>query len=152
GSEAEYVAVRAAIAPLAARPLGFCTVPGNHDLYLSDTIRHSRFERHFGDLQHTDLAGSAVDGVYPFVRLVGRELALIGLHRARPTPNPFSSAGHVPQGQLEALARLLDDPRLSGRWVIVMTHYGILRPDGRPDSAHHGLNNAAALLRVCARP
>jgi hypothetical protein len=40
---------------------------------------------------------------------------------------------------------------LRDRWVFVITHYGILRANGEPDSAHHGLSNAAELLRLCAR-
>jgi 3',5'-cyclic AMP phosphodiesterase CpdA len=153
GSEAEYIAARRAVQPLVdSSPLGYCTVPGNHDLYLSDTLRHTRFERHFGDVLGSDLPEFTVDGAFPFVRFVGDELAVIGVNSAKPNPSPFSSAGHVPEAQLGALQRILNHPRVHGRWVFVMTHYGILRPDGRPDSPHHGLANAAALLRICARP
>jgi 3',5'-cyclic AMP phosphodiesterase CpdA len=153
GSEAEYISARAAIEGLTHAPLGFCTVPGNHDLYLGDTLRDTRFERHFGAFTNTDWPEYCVPGVpYPYVRLVGDDLAVVGVNSSKPNPSPFTSAGFVPPAQLEALARVLDDPRLQARQVVVITHYGILRRDGTPDSEHHGLVNADALVAVCARP
>jgi 3',5'-cyclic AMP phosphodiesterase CpdA len=152
GSEAEYAAARRAMEPFLRAPLGFFTVPGNHDLYLADTVRHARFERHFGDLLASELPELSVDGAFPFVRRVGEELAIIGVNSAHPNPNPFSSSGSVPPAQLAALERILAHPSLVGRWVFVITHYGILRADGQPDSAHHGLDDAEALLRICSRP
>ncbi len=151
GSEAEYVAARKAMEPFLRAPLGFCTVPGNHDLYLADTLRDRRFERHFGALLTSDLPELAVDGAFPTVRLIGDRLAVIGLNSAKPNPNPFSSAGQIPEAQLAALEGALAHPALAGRWIFVITHYGILRPDGTPDSAHHGLANARELLRICTR-
>ena len=152
GSEAEYTSASAAIAALADRPLGFCTVPGNHDLYLQDTLRDTRFERHFGEFTRSDWPEYTVDGAYPYVRIVSDALAIVGVNSARPNPSPFSSAGLVPPAQLTALRHILDDRRLEKRRVIVMTHYGILRRDGKPDSPHHGLENADELVRICARP
>lgn len=152
GTEAEYVAARSAVAPFFELPLGFCAVPGNHDLYLADAVRDSRFERHFAEAQRSDLPELAVDGAFPYVRLLGEELAVVCVNSARPNPNPFSSAGEVPQAQLDALARALAHSAIAQRWVFVMTHYGILRQDGTPDSAHHGLGNADALLQICTRP
>jgi 3',5'-cyclic AMP phosphodiesterase CpdA len=152
GTELEYVAARAAIDGLTRRRLGFCTVPGNHDLYLSDALRHTRFERHFGRFTQSDWPEYTVDGAYPFVRLVNDHFAVVGVNSAKPNPNPFSSSGRIPAPQLEALARVLDDPRLAGRRVMVITHYGILRRDGTPDRAKHGLDNAAELVAICTRP
>jgi 3',5'-cyclic AMP phosphodiesterase CpdA len=152
GTEAEYKSVRRAIDSLVRAPLGFCTVPGNHDLYLADTVRHSRFERHFGDFTVSDWPEYATGGPYPFVRLVEDELAIVGVNSSRPNPSPFTSAGRIPDAQLAALERILADPRLGTRQVIVMTHYAPLRRDGTPDSLHHGLENASELTRICARP
>jgi 3',5'-cyclic AMP phosphodiesterase CpdA len=153
GTPGEHREARRQMAPLAeAAELGLCVVPGNHDLYLPDTLRDARFHTGFGDLMRSDLPEAAVDGAFPFVRLVGTEIALIGINSARPNPNPFSSAGAVPPAQIAALARLLGDPRLAGRRVLVMTHYGPLRADGSPDARRHGLDNAAELLALCARP
>jgi 3',5'-cyclic AMP phosphodiesterase CpdA len=152
GSEVEYRSARAAIEGLVHAPLGFCTVPGNHDLYLGDTLRDTRFERHFGEFTRSDLPDYAVDGPYPYVRLLSNSLAIVGVNSSKPNPNPFSSSGRISKPQIDALARVLDDPRLSERRVIVMTHYGILRRDGKPDSEHHGLENADEFVSVCARP
>jgi 3',5'-cyclic AMP phosphodiesterase CpdA len=151
GTHAELFIARSAIAPLTELPHGYLTVPGNHDLYARDALRDGRFERYFGDLQQSDLPEYAADGAYPFVRLVGSELAVVGVNSARPN-SIISSAGRVPDAQVEALSRVLDDARLAGRFVIVMTHYGILRRGGQPDHAHHGLENADELMRVCSRP
>jgi 3',5'-cyclic AMP phosphodiesterase CpdA len=152
GSEAEYKRARSAIDALSRAPLGFCTVPGNHDLYLQDTLRDARFERHFGEFTRSDWPEYVVDGPYPYVRLVSDTLAIVAVNSSKPNPNPFSSSGRIPPAQITALARVLDDPRLQGRRVIVMTHYGVLRRDGKPDSEHHGLENAAELVRTCRRP
>lgn len=153
GTVAEHSEARRLVEPLrAAAAHGLVTVPGNHDQYLPDTITERRFERSFGDLLSTDLPEYAVDGPFPFVRLLGEALAVVGVNSARPNPNPLLSSGCVPQLQLDSLDTLLADPRLGARWVIVMTHYGILRADGRPDAPRHGLDNAHDLLRVCARP
>jgi hypothetical protein len=81
--------------------------------------------------------------------LIGDELAIVAVNSARPNPNPVSSRGEVSEAQLRALSRLLD--RHADRICIVMTHYGPLRKDGRPDSPHHGMAHAEALMRVCAR-
>jgi 3',5'-cyclic AMP phosphodiesterase CpdA len=135
-----------------ASKLGLITVPGNHDLYMPDTLRDRRFDKHFGDVLITDLPEYAVDGSFPFVRLFDTRLAIVGVNSARPNPNPLISSGVVPPVQLAALERILKDARLAGRFVIVMTHYGILRRDGRPDAKRHGLDNAEDLVRICAQP
>lgn len=152
GSEAEHQRARAAIDAIARAPLGLCTVPGNHDLYLYDALRDARFERHFGAFTKSDWPEYAIDGAYPYVRVVSDTLAVVGINSAKPNPNPFVSSGRVPAPQLEALARVLSDPRLAARRTIVITHYGVLRRDGRPDSDHHGLENVDEVMRVCARP
>jgi 3',5'-cyclic AMP phosphodiesterase CpdA len=150
GTHEELKRARAAMTPFTELRHGLLTVPGNHDLYVRDALRDGRFERYFGDLQSSDLA-YAVDGRYPFVRLIGDHLAVVGINSARPN-NVVSSAGRVPDAQVAALERALADERLARRFVVVMTHYGILRRGGRPDSAHHGLENADAVMRACSRP
>jgi 3',5'-cyclic AMP phosphodiesterase CpdA len=151
GTEEEHRLAREAIQPLTEAPLGFVTVPGNHDVYLPDALTSDRFARHFGDLVTTDAPESAVDGVWPTLRLVGDDLAVVAVNTARPNRNPVRSSGAIPDSQLGALSRLLDDSRLAGRWVFVMTHYALLKRDGSPDSAHHGIDNASKLSEVCAR-
>lgn len=149
GTHAELAAAREAIDSLTTFPGGFVVVPGNHDLYARDTVRERRFETHFGDFLDTDLPEHRADGQWPLVRLVGDEAALVGVNSARPNPQPWRSSGRIPEVQLEALARLFDDPRLRDRFLLVVTHYAPRRPDGRPDRIDHRLVNADALLDVC---
>lgn len=150
GTEPELVAARAAVDALTHRPLGFVTVPGNHDLYVHDTVRERRFERVFGGLLQTDLPEHAADGPFPIVRFVGADLAVVALNSARPNPQLWRSSGRISEPQLVALGRVLADPRVAERQVLVITHYAPRRADGTPDKKLHGLDNADALLEACA--
>ncbi len=149
GTESEHREARAAMQRFTDAPHGLALVPGNHDLYVRDGLADARFERHFGDLLASDRSELAVDGLYPFVRLLGDQIAIIGLNSARPNALPFVSSGIISDVQLQVLVKLLDEYR--DRLCIVMTHYAPLTQGGRPDSAHHGLDNAEELLAICAR-
>ncbi|MFN7698089.1 MAG: metallophosphoesterase family protein [Deltaproteobacteria bacterium] len=150
GTEPELALAARAVAPLTTRPLGFATVPGNHDLYLDDSVREGRFEKYFAKWMTSDRPDLATNGAFPFVRLFGEELAVVGVSSARPNPEPWRSSGRVPEAQLEGLRRVLGLPEVRGRFVIVMTHYAPRLWNGRPDSITHGLDNADALLAVIA--
>ncbi len=150
GTAPEFELAARAIARLTERPLGLLTVPGNHDLYLPDSVRERRFEKHFAKWMRSDRPELAIDGVFPFVRLFDDGLAVVGVPSARPNPAPWRSSGRVEASQLEALERLLALPELRERFVIVMTHYAPRLWDGRPDSRTHGLENADALLGILA--
>lgn len=148
GTRVELDAARAAIEPLVKRPLGYVTVPGNHDLYVPDATRERRFEDAFGDLCTSDLPEVAVHGPFPTVRLLGDGLAIIAVTSARPNPEPWRSSGVIGTAQLDALARLLADSRVRDRFVVVATHYAPLRANGTHDSPFHGLDDADALLDI----
>lgn len=148
GTREELAAAREAVAPLTKRPLGFVTVPGNHDLYVPDAVREHRFEDAFGDLVTSDLPELAVRGPFPTVRFVGDALAVIGVTSARPNPQPWRSSGLVGDAQLDALRRALREPRVRARYVVVATHYAPLREDGARDTRLHGLDDADALLAL----
>lgn len=148
GTDAELIAAREAIDPLTHAPRGFVTVPGNHDVYVGDAV--GRFEAHFGDLLGTDLPEYRTDSHWPLVRLVSDTVAVVAVNSARPNPQFWRSSGLIPAAQLEALGRILRDPRVSGRFVYVMTHYAPRLAHGGPDTPLHGLVNAEELLRVCA--
>ncbi|MBX7194282.1 MAG: metallophosphoesterase [Sandaracinaceae bacterium] len=150
GTAPELALAARAIEPLTRRPLGFATVPGNHDLYLGDSVREQRFEKHFAKWMVSDRPELATDGPFPFVRLVGDDVAVVGVSSARPNPEPWRSSGRVPDAQLEGLGRALADPAIRERFVIVMTHYAPRLWNGRPDSITHGLDNADALLAAIA--
>jgi len=150
GTRAEFATARAAIQPFVESPAEFLCVAGNHDLYTRAVVRQRRFETTFAGLLETDLPGCSVDGPWPAVRLLGDDVAVIGLNSAKPNPVPWRSSGRIPLMQLRALADLLNREELAGRFVFVVTHYAPCLEDGRPDTPAHGLENAAEFLQACA--
>jgi 3',5'-cyclic AMP phosphodiesterase CpdA len=150
GTRAEFVAARTAIQPFLNTPAGFVCVPGNHDLYTRTVVRQRRFETTFEGLLDSDLPESAVDGVWPLVRFVGEDAAVLALNSARPNPVPWRSSGRIPDIQIEAARGLLRRPELADRFVFVVTHYAPCLWDGGPDTRNHGLVNAQELLDLVA--
>jgi 3',5'-cyclic AMP phosphodiesterase CpdA len=144
----EFEAARAALAGWADR---MTIIPGNHDRYTPESGRDRVFERAFGQALRSDLPDLCAEGEYPLVKLVGDEVALVGLCSARVTPLPGIAAGWVGALQRRALEAILRDPRLDGRAKLVVVHHGPFRPNGRPDRPQHGLFDAEALLDVAAR-
>lgn len=150
GTEPEMIAARAAVDAVTKRPLGFVTVPGNHDIYVDEGAQQ-RFANVFSDLLASDLPEHAVDGPFPIVRLFGDDLAVVAINSARPNPQLWRSSGRIPDAQLAALGRVLDDPRVASRFVLIITHYAPRRADGTPDKKLHGLDNADELLALCEK-
>jgi 3',5'-cyclic AMP phosphodiesterase CpdA len=153
GTEPEHEAARRAIAPLARRPAGFLAVPGNHDVYLKDSVEADRFTRHFGDLiaahgSARALTSLATDGPYPRVWKLSDEVSVLAVESARPNPQPWRSSGRIPEAQLTGLRAALGHADLLGTFKVVITHYAPRLWDGRPDRRTHGLENADALLDV----
>lgn len=151
GTESEMHDAFAAVEPLTKRPRGFLTVPGNHDVYLGDSLEHRVFDRAFGSFVTSDRPDDAIDGRFPFVRFFDDDLVVIGVDSTKPNPLPWSSTGAIPAAQLTKLERLLADPDIRRRFVIVMTHYAPRLWNGRPDSASHGLENADAFLAITSK-
>ncbi|HEB95563.1 MAG TPA: metallophosphoesterase [Sedimenticola thiotaurini] len=149
GLEHELERARRVVAPLMRAPSGFVTVPGNHDIYVTDVVRQRRFLRHFADVLVSDLPDLCSDGPWPLVRLIGDRLAVVAVNSARPNPRPWRSNGRIPEAQLQALERILADRRLDGRFVFVITHYAPLLRDGRPDTPLHGMVNGDEFLAAC---
>lgn len=141
GTNEELRIARDAIEPLVHQRLGFVTVPGNHDVYVDSAVTERRFENHFGEFLGSDLPEYAVDGPWPLVRFLNDDLAVVAVNSARPNSPIFRSSGVVPQLQLDTLVRLLRDPRLQSRRVVIATHYALRRQDGKPDHPWHGLVN-----------
>jgi 3',5'-cyclic AMP phosphodiesterase CpdA len=150
GTQPEIQYARRIIEPLTRAPLGLFTVPGNHDLYLRDTVEAGWFENSFGELMSTELPEYAVDGRWPQVRFPAEGLALVGVNSARANPKPTHSSGYIPDQQIAALTRILDDARLRDRFVVIATHYAPRLANGKPDRPAHGLVNADAFLAACA--
>jgi 3',5'-cyclic AMP phosphodiesterase CpdA len=122
-------------------------VPGNHDTY-------SRIGRDPGARRWADYMGSNAEGLayaggegFPFVRVIGGMVALIGIDSAVETP-PFMAWGRIGKGQLEALAGVLERLRGAGLFRLVLVHHPPLR--GQAD-ASRGLRDAAGLEQVLER-
>ena len=146
GHADELEAVQQTLAPL--RDTGrLVLVPGNHDRY-TDAPGAREFERLFaGDLK-SDLPEYADAHGYPFVQLQGEKFALVGLDSTRVSGWNHYFMGKVGAAQLGALARLLDDPRLVGRTILLLVHHGPWGPAGGPDWREAALLDGAHLLRV----
>ena len=149
GLEHELAHAREVVGPLMTAPAGFVTVPGNHDIYVTEVLRQRRFQRHFAEVLRSDLPDYRSDGPWPLVRFVGDRVAVVAVNSARPNPQPWRSSGRIPERQLSALETILDDERLQGRFVFVITHYAPLLASGRPDTRLHGLSNGEAFLASC---
>lgn len=146
----EYEEAVRAVRPLMNAPHGYINVPGNHDYYLADTLRNNSFATYFGETLISDMPQYQVDGPWPLVKLVGDNVAVIAVNSSRPNPQPWRSSGKIPQKQLEVLAQLAEDVRISRCSVFIITHYAPLLADGSPDSRLHGLTNAQDFLDSCA--
>lgn len=148
GLDTEWAMAYRGIEPLMHGSAGYITVPGNHDLYVPDVVRQGKFMQYFGAVLKSDLPEYCVDGPWPQVRLIGDDLAVIAVNSAKPNL-PWRSDGVIPEVQLSSLDKLLDDQKLSGRFILVITHYAVRMPDGKPDTRLHGLANGEEFIAVC---
>src|SRR4051812_7782240 len=81
--EEEFAGAREALGALASDPKRCTVIPGNHDVYTPQAARDRLFERHFGHLLLSDLPEYQREESFPFVRLIGDGLAVVGLLSAR---------------------------------------------------------------------
>jgi len=149
GLEHELVLARELMDPLMHPPQRYLTVPGNHDIYVHEGSSHYRFSEQFCSVLQNDLPEYCAGGHYPLVRLIGEDTAVIALNSAKPNPWPWRSDGHIPTVQLDSFEKLLQDERIKGRFLFVITHYAPRLSNGLPDRKLHGLHNADALLHAC---
>lgn len=146
GHEDELGLARELLAPL-LRARRLTVIPGNHDRY-TDAPGRRVFERTFGPSLQSDLPEHADAAGFPFVRLLAGGHALVGLDSTRVGALTQYFLGRIGGPQLTALGRILDDARLHGRTVHVLSHHGPLGPDGRFDWIHSGLLDWRELLGV----
>lgn len=149
GMDAEFKAAREALGPLATDGR-LSVIPGNHDRFTSED--ENAFERHFSDLCRSDLPEYQQDGPFPFVRLVGEELAVVGFNTARLAPFPGLVFGGAGRRQREALDGILRDRRVAHRAVMVVVHHAPCDRKGRPDLITHRLTDADDILRMLSGP
>ena len=151
GLERELLLAREVSAPLMNTPDGYLTVPGNHDIYVSEIKSQQRFSKLFDDVLHSDMPEYCCDGRWPLVRLIRDDSAVIAINSARPNPLPWRSNGNIPQSQLDAFANMLHDQRLKNRFIFVLTHYAPRLANGAEDSKLHGMDNANDFLAACQK-
>ena len=127
-------------------PERIVVVPGNHDAYVRESWRET-FAQWSAYIRGDDAgATGGFDDVFPSLRL-RREVALIGLSTARPSP-PFLATGRLGEHQLQRLDRILEQTGRAGLFRIVLLHH--------PPAAHtvrwrKSLQDGAALRDVLAR-
>ncbi len=151
-TEWEFKGARESLGDVAADKRRCTVIPGNHDRYTPGAVRDGRFERYFGHLLESDLPGYAREGPFPFVRLLGEDVAIVGLSSARVPFVPGMSFGYVGRAQLEGLQELIRDPKLAHRAVLVLVHHAPRTDKNRPDKPLHGLRDGEALLRALPGP
>jgi 3',5'-cyclic AMP phosphodiesterase CpdA len=150
GLEHELALARELVDPMMHPPQNYLTVPGNHDIYVHEGNSHYRFAEQFCSVLQNDLPEYCRGGHYPLIRLIGEDIAVIALNSAKPNPYPWRSDGHIPTRQLEAFEEMLQDERVKGRFLFIMTHYAPRLANGEPDKRLHGLHNADDFLRICS--
>jgi 3',5'-cyclic AMP phosphodiesterase CpdA len=150
GLEHELRIARELVDPMMHPPQRYITVPGNHDIYVHEGNSHYRFAEQFCSVLQNDLPEYCAGGHYPLVRLIGNDIAVVALNSSKPNPYPWRSDGHIPAAQLASFERLLQDDRIKGRFLFVVTHYAPRLADGQPDKRLHGLHNADDFLRSCS--
>lgn len=149
GDLSELQSAKELIKPLTQAPLGFITLPGNHDVYTRQSAKEKRFEQCFGEFLVSDLPHYTVqEESFPVVRLIGEHLAVVVINSAIAHWQIWRSDGFVSEAQLDSLQNILNDPLVESRFVIFAIHYGLYRADGTPDHFRHGLRNAEELIRI----
>ncbi|MEN8129807.1 MAG: metallophosphoesterase [Pseudomonadota bacterium] len=151
GLERELQLAKKVIEPMMNAPDGYLTVPGNHDIYVSEVKSQQRFSELFSEVLQSDIPEYCSDGHWPLVRLIRDDSAVIAINSARPNPLPWRSNGNIPQSQLDAFASILRDQRLKKRFIFVVTHYAPRLANGADDTRLHGMVNADDFLGVCQK-
>jgi 3',5'-cyclic AMP phosphodiesterase CpdA len=146
GAQEEFEAVHRTVQHL-TKAGKLTVIPGNHDRYI-DSPGDRHFERIFGDVIVSDLPEYADAKGYPFVKLLGTEVALVGLDSTRVPGLSQYFVGRVGKAQRDALEKILKDPRVAGRTIHVLAHHGPLNPKGKHDWGESGLIDSKPLLKI----
>lgn len=119
-------------------------VPGNHDYYTRGAADEGRFERHMAPYLKSDLPVYQLGTGYPFCKLRD-DVAIIGLNSGIATPWLFAT-GRVDKDELNAVARLLDDPRVRDLFKVVIIHHPVLPVEYHKIEFNRRLINAREVL------
>jgi len=148
GLESELKLSKQIVEPLMDPSSAYITVPGNHDIYVSESKSHDRFSHYFNKVLQSDMPQYSSDGNWPLVRLIGKDTAVIALNSSRPNPWPWRSNGHISQEQLTSFKILLQDDVLKERFIFIITHYAVKLPNGENDTKLHRLTNAKEFIDI----
>ena len=143
--EGEFRFARARFDQIGVGAREVTVVPGNHDAYVPRGTKF--FQGYFADYHESDDDWHWDDGdPWPVVRVRG-DVAIIGLSTSRATPW-FTAYGRVGEKQLDRLAAVLGDSRLSGKFRLLLIHHS---PTGkRSESRIRGLRDRDRFSQVIA--
>lgn len=108
-------------------------VPGNHDIY-TRLRRHTGVGRWARYMESDEWGAALAPGEgprFPYVRLIGEAVALVGLNSAVPTP-PGIASGEVGAAQIEECRSILKELGRRGIFRLVMIHHPPLVEQIRP--------------------
>lgn len=150
GLQEELEKAKKLVTPLMHPEENYITVPGNHDIYVYNKHSLKFFAKEFHSVLHSDLPQYTHNNSHwPLVRLIDDDLAIIALNSSRANTRPWKSSGFISTEQLNRLEQILNDERLKGRFVFIVTHYAARLANGENDTNLHGLTNADAFLERC---
>lgn len=136
--EEELDRCAALFGPRLSAPDRYTVLPGNHDRYTREAAEERWFESRFGSLAPDQ---------YPAVKRIGDGVTMVLLDVSRPC-SVLDSSGLCGERQLSKARAILTDPSLADQFVIVALHYALLRANGKPDRAAHGIRDWALLLEL----
>ena len=148
--DAEFERVATYLSGLGLPSDRITVVPGNHDAYTRGAYKRQAFAQFLAPYVHADIQAPAemrVLGTFPFVRLLGDDVALLALCSAVPRL-PMVAAGEIGSMQLAGSRALLDDSRLRSRKLVVLVHHPLHMPEKGSKRWFESLRDADALLAV----
>lgn len=152
GLEQEYRFARLRFDQIALGPAGVTILPGNHDSYVAEGLKH------FAEVFPDYFAGDAdwawpvdeddpIGSPWPIVRVRGA-VAIIGVSTSLQTPW-FTAWGRIGVPQLHRLEQVLGDPRLADKIRVLAIHHP---PAGkRAQSRIRGLRDHVGFAEVLGR-
>jgi 3',5'-cyclic AMP phosphodiesterase CpdA len=152
GLAQEYRFARERFDQIALGPRDVTILPGNHDSYVAEGLKHFAevFPDYFAGDPDWAWPADAADPVaspWPIVRMRG-PVAIIGVSTSLQTPW-FTAWGRIGAPQLARLEQVLTDPRLADAIRVVAIHHP---PAGkRAQSRIRGLRDHAAFAEVLGR-
>lgn len=144
GVEEEFALAAKILRVHEAGSLPALAVPGNHDYYTRRSVRLGLFEKHFAPW----LVGDRIAGhTYPFGRAAG-PLYIVGVNSSTPGRWMWDARGKVGPAQLRRLKQLLAKPQAANLPKVLLTHYPIVLPSGRPEKRFRRLRDLPDVLDV----